>query len=154
MREFFSYTIFYCLFCEDCATNDPIVLWTVRSGSDAIRTALFTLKVKLIFRGKHRRLWPLNTVNPILISYAWAFLHGKLWSWNIAFFSRWISSKYGHVACRAHSCYVRKQSGQSRQSSFVFYCYTHSLTHSITQRDGIVASPPVECSIHKNICYG
>ena len=57
----FSVTQFlYGLFCEDYATNDLIVLWTVRSGSDAIRTALFTLKVKLIFRGKHRRLWPLK----------------------------------------------------------------------------------------------
>ena len=32
--------------------------------------------------------------------------------------------------------------------------YTHSLTHSITQREGIVASPPIGCSSHKNICNG
>ena len=60
------------LFCEPC-------------DQDQMR---FALPFKLIVWGKHRRLWPLNTVNPILISYAWAFLHGKLWSWNIAFFSR------------------------------------------------------------------
>ena len=39
---------------------------------------------------------------------------------------------YGHVACRAHSCYVRQQSGQNRKSSFVFFsCTPSSKQHDI-----------------------
>ena len=50
MREFFSQTMFYGLLCEDCA---------IRCDSH---------HQSIVWR-KHRRLWPLNAVNPILIFY-------------------------------------------------------------------------------------
>ena len=64
-------------------------------------------------------------------------------------------SKSGHALVE----HIRPMSGSNRVKvgrahSYSIVTLTHSLTQSITQREGIVASPPIGCSSHKNICNG
>lgn len=127
--------------------NNAIVLWTVRS--DGIRTALFTpVYSQSIVRGKRRRLWPLNTVHPTLISYepscnqAVKMKYRILWPLDI------IRSKIFELwTRRLHSSFVLSQ--EAIGSKWAELIRILSL-HSLTQRDDKVASPPIGDGSHKN----
>ena len=60
-------------------------------------------------------------------------------------------SKSGHALAE----HIRDMSGSNRVKVGRAHSYSIvTLTHSIAQREGIVASPPIGCSSHKNICNG
>ena len=111
------------------------------------RTALFTLKVSY-GGGNHRRLWPLNTVNPTLVSHQPScnhtvkLKHRLFWPLNIV--NTKIYGEYMSIVTMDTSLaeLIRAKSGSNRVKIGRAYSYsivilTHSLQEPITQRNDI-----------------